>query len=68
MVPARFPAPYRTSDLRFNRKVHDSLYQRVARRHDLPMDRTETKVTLTADVTEDTLFFSGGFPRLPTRL
>jgi hypothetical protein len=60
-----FSAPYKVSDLRFNRKIHDSLYQRVARRHDLPMDRTETKVTLMAEVDDETLFFSGGFPKLP---
>jgi hypothetical protein len=60
-----FSAPYSMSDLRFNRKVHDSLYQKVSRKHDLPTGRSESKVTLLADVSDHVVSFSGGFPHLP---
>ncbi len=59
-----FSAPYSVPDMRFDRKVHDSLYQKAVRKHDLPMDRTETKVTLLAQVNDDEVSFSGIFPHL----
>ncbi len=60
-----FSAPYQTSKTRFSRKMRDGLYDRVRRKHDLPTDRTESRITLAANVTDDTLVFSGGFPDLP---
>lgn len=59
-----FSPPYRALDSRFSRNVRDSLYGRVTRKHDLPMDKTESKTTLMAEVTDNTVFLSGGFPHL----
>ena len=60
-----FSAPYKASTTRFSRKMRDGLYDRTRRKHDLPTDRTESRVTLVANVTDDDLVFSGGFPDLP---
>ncbi len=60
-----FSAPYTMSAMRFNRKMRDSLYDRVRRKYDLPTDRTESRVTLATVVSNDTLLFSGAFPDLP---
>jgi hypothetical protein len=60
-----FSAPYPVSTFRYQRKMHDSLYDRVARQHDLPTDRTKTRITLAANVDNDTVSFFGGFPDLP---
>jgi hypothetical protein len=60
-----FAAPYKTPSTRFSRKMRDGLYDRVRRKHDLPADRTESRITLVANVTNDDLVFSGGFPDLP---
>jgi hypothetical protein len=60
-----FAAPYKTSSTRFSRKMRDGLYDRVKRKHDLPADRTESRITLVANVTNDDLVFSGAFPDLP---
>jgi len=60
-----FSAPYKASSFRFTRKMRDSLYDRVSRKHDLPTDRTERRVTLAANVYDDTVSFFGGFPDLP---
>jgi hypothetical protein len=59
-----FSAPYRALDMRFSRNVRDSLYGRVTRKHDLPMDKSESKTTLMAEVTDGTVYLSGGFPHL----
>ncbi len=63
-----FAAPYQASDMRFDRRVHSSLYQKVSRKYDLPTDRKEHKVTLFTEVEKETLYFSGGFPHLPNSL
>jgi hypothetical protein len=60
-----FSAPYQMSDIRFNRRIRDSLYERVARRHDIPTDRTERRLALATRVSDDAVLFSGGFPELP---
>lgn len=60
-----FAAPYPVSSFRYQRKMHDSLYDRVARQHNLPTDRTKTRITLAANVDTDTVSFYGGFPDLP---
>jgi len=60
-----FSAPYKASTTRFSRKMRDTLHDRVRRKHDLPTDRTESRVTLAANISDDTLIFSGGFPDLP---
>jgi len=60
-----FAAPYKASSFRFTRKMRDGLYDRVSRKHDLPTDRTERRVTLAANVYDDTVSFFGGFPDLP---
>ncbi|MBI4964919.1 MAG: inverse autotransporter beta domain-containing protein [Desulfomonile tiedjei] len=60
-----FSAPYKPSATRFSRKIRDSLYDRAVRKHDLPTDRTESRITLAANVVDDTVSFNGGFPELP---
>lgn len=60
-----FSAPYTASETRYNRKIHDSLYQRVVRKHDLPADRIERPIALAAIVSGDTVSFKGSFPDLP---
>jgi hypothetical protein len=59
-----FSAPYKVSDLRFAPKMQDRLYDKVSRKYDLPMDKTEAKMTLLTQVDGDTLSFSGAFPHL----
>jgi Inverse autotransporter, beta-domain len=63
-----FSAPYKAPTIRFSRKIRDSLYDRVRRKHDLPTERTESRVTLVANVTDDELKFSGAFPGLSNAL
>lgn len=60
-----FSAPYQPSSTRFSRKMRDSLYDRVVRKHDVPTDRTERRITLAANVADDAVVFSGGFPDMP---
>lgn len=60
-----FSAPYKAFDKRYNRKIRDSLYSKVSRKHDLPMDRHEIKSTLMASISGDTVTFTGGFPDIP---
>jgi hypothetical protein len=60
-----FSAPYRAPDTRFTRNLRDSLYSRVQRNHNLPMDTCESKTTLVTQVTDNTVYVSGGFPHLP---
>lgn len=60
-----FSAPYSYSDTRYNRKIRNSLYSKVNRRHDLPQDRIEQRCTLMASVAGETVTFTGGFPNLP---
>jgi hypothetical protein len=60
-----FSAPYKAPTMRFSRKMKDGLYDRVRRKHDLPTDRTESRITLVANVADDELVFRGGFPDLP---
>ncbi len=57
-----FSAPYEASDFRFTRKIHDSLYDRVKRKHDLPFDKSEKKVAMLAEVLDETIYLTGGFP------
>lgn len=59
-----FSAPYKTSSMRYVRKLGDRLQDRTSRKYDFPADRIETKYTLMADVSSDELFVSGGFPDL----
>ena len=60
-----FSAPYRVPQNRYCRKIQDTLTDRVSRKHDMPTDRTENRVTLAARVSDRTVFLSGGFPDLP---
>jgi hypothetical protein len=60
-----FSPPFQASSTRFSRKIRDSLHDRVVRKHDLPTDRVESRITLAANVVEDTVSFSGGFPDMP---
>lgn len=60
-----FSAPYTFSETRYNRKLRNSLFSRVNRKHDLPEDRLERRSTLMASVMGDTVTFTGGFPSLP---
>jgi hypothetical protein len=60
-----FSAPYKASSTRCTRKLRDSLHDRVTRKYDLPTDKRETRYTLLTDVTNSTLFVSGGFADLP---
>lgn len=60
-----FSAPYKASSTRYTRKLRDSLHDRVTRKYDLPTDKRESRYTLMADVTDSTLFVSGGFVDLP---
>lgn len=60
-----FSAPYKASSTRYTRKLRDSLHDRPTRKYDLPVDRAESRYTLMADVSQDTLFLSGGFADLP---
>jgi hypothetical protein len=59
-----FSAPYKAPQTRFSRKVHRSLYDRIARRHDLPSDRIEKRIALDARVRHNEVYLSGGFPGL----
>lgn len=60
-----FSAPYKPFDKRYTRKMKDSLYSRVSRKHDLPMDRSEVKSTIMASISGDKVTFTGGFPDIP---
>lgn len=60
-----FSAPYKAFDKRYSRKIRDSLYSKVSRKHDLPMDRSEVKSTIMASASGDTVTFTGGFPDIP---
>lgn len=60
-----FSAPYKTLDKRYNRKIRESLYSKVSRRHDLPLDRSEVRSTLMASISGETVTFTGGFPDIP---
>jgi hypothetical protein len=58
-------APYQMSTTRFNRKIRDSLYERVSRKHDLPTEKIEKRLALATRVSDEAVLFSGGFPDLP---
>lgn len=60
-----FSAPYVISSTRYNRRIRDSLYERVTRKHDLQADRTEKEIALAAIVCDGTVSFRGAFPDLP---
>ncbi len=60
-----FSPPYRTTSVRYDRNLSDALYERIVRRHDLPMDRQERPLTLAAVVAGETVVFHGSFPQLP---
>ncbi len=60
-----FSAPYRVPNKRYSRKIRDGLYERVTRKHELPTNRTENRIVLATRVSENSVFFSGGFPDLP---
>jgi hypothetical protein len=60
-----FSPPYhRASDRRFSRKLHEDLCGRVVRKHDLPTDKDEKKITLATATHAETVRVSGGFPGL----
>jgi len=58
-----FSAPH-PSRPRLEPDVDYRLYQRVARNYDVPGDRRERKIALTARVAEDVVSFSGAMPGL----
>lgn len=60
-----FSAPYQISSKRYDRKIRQSLYSKVTRKYDLPVDKAEIRATLTAGVSRDSVQLSGGFPLLP---
>ncbi len=60
-----FSAPYAASSSRYDRRLSDALYERIVRRHDLPMDRQERPLALAAVVAGETVVFHGSFPELP---
>jgi hypothetical protein len=60
-----FSAPYKGSETRYSRKLHDNLHDRVVRKHDIKPERAETRLALASFVSENTVSFSGGFPDLP---
>ncbi|MFH1115906.1 MAG: inverse autotransporter beta domain-containing protein [Pseudomonadota bacterium] len=57
-------APYGVPDVRFGRKVRDSLYTRATRQYDVPMKRNEHQVTLAAAVMDDVVTMRGQFAGL----
>jgi hypothetical protein len=59
-----FSAPYETPSRRFSRQMHNGLYERVVRKHDLPTDRDEKRFTLGAAVHGERVRVTGGFPGL----
>ncbi len=65
LVAGKFPfsAPY-SAGRRLNRRVQDSLYQRVVRKHDLPADRSARRMALAAEVRADAVSLTGGFSDL----
>lgn len=60
-----FSAPYPTLPVRYDRRIADSLYDRVVRKTDLTPDRSERPIALAAVVSGDTVSFRGIFPDLP---
>jgi len=60
-----FSAPYQASSMRYDRRLSDALYERIVRRHDLPLDRQERPLALAAIVAGETVVFHGSFPELP---
>jgi len=60
-----FSAPYSIPQSRYNKKIRDALSERVVRKHDVPSDRTERRLALVTRVSDQTVFFSGGFAELP---
>ncbi|MEW6111842.1 MAG: inverse autotransporter beta domain-containing protein, partial [Thermodesulfobacteriota bacterium] len=58
-----FSAPYPARP-RLEPDVNYRLYQRVARTYDVPGDRRERKIALTARVSDDVVSFSGAMPEL----
>jgi len=60
-----FSAPYTVSGTRYQRKVRDSLYEKTARKRDLPTDRSERRIALGTRAYDDSVVFSGGFPETP---
>jgi len=57
-------APYRVPDMRYQRKIRDSLYTRASRQYDVPTDRSERQVTLATAVMDDTVSVRGEFAGL----
>lgn len=57
-------APYSVPDMRYQRKIRDSLYTRAIRQYDLPTDRSERQVTLATAVMDDTVSVRGEFAGL----
>ncbi len=57
-------AQYAVPDVRYQRKVRDSLYTRTVRQYDVPTQRNEHHVTLAAAVLDDTVSVRGEFAGL----
>jgi len=60
-----FSAPYKVPEKRLARDLRHSLIERVVRKHDLPTDKSEKRMSLVAAVSDDIVSLSGGFPGLP---
>ncbi len=45
--------------------MRDALYEKVTRKHDLPAGKSEYRITLAAQVADNSVIFNGGFPHLP---
>ena len=60
-----FAPPYPALKTRYSREIRECLYDRVQRKHDLPTDRSQSRMTLLARVSDQSVFFAGGFPDLP---
>lgn len=60
-----FSAPHKVFDKRYNRKIREGLFTKAVRRHDLPLNRSEIRSTIMANISGETVTFTGGFPDIP---
>ncbi len=60
-----FSAPYQAPAERYERDLRQSLHTRMARKKDMPLDRTAKRIRLVAMVWGDTVSYAGGFSSLP---
>lgn len=63
-----FSAPYRVFDKRYNRKVRDGLFAKAVRKHDPPLNRSEVRSTIMANISGETVTLTGGFPDIPNSI